>query len=278
MNESNSDSNKSSKTEERARTPVEIVKFSIWDNIWLAISYFFLSIFYLIILIQLLHCVPSKISSYLYSSGYPFLVPNPCLTYIALILAPLAWLVHFKIWQKKKVNKLRLEDPSEVKALIVEAETTEPRLAEKEGKPDYSGKELVKLKKEAKRLGKLGDKNWEEYQILPLKVMLVDFLKPDDLKARAKSSLEKLREYRESMADQFGEDHFEEWSNSINNGCRKINGIIRLWTKSSTCSRGIFHEFTQIAIESSKASLSACEPAQAGLRARRLNLKAASAR
>ena len=179
----------------------------------------------MIILIQLLHCVPSKISSYLYSSGYPFLVPNPCLTYIALILAPLAWLVHFKIWQKKKVNKLRLEDPSEVKALIVEAETTEPRLAEKEGKPDYSGKELVKLKKEAKRLGKLGDKNWEEYQILPLKVMLVDFLKPDDLKARAKSSLEKLREYRESMADQFGEDHFEEWSNSINNGCRKINEI-----------------------------------------------------
>ena len=229
MNENKSDSDENpeaaKRAEKRVRTPKEIAEFSDCENWMLGICYSVLGICYSIILIQLLHCVPSKISGYLYSSGYPFLVPNPCFTYIALILAPLAWLVHFKIWQKKKVNKLRLEDPSEVKALIVEAETTEPGMAEKEGKPDYSGKEWEKLQKQAEKLERLGDKNWEEYQILPLKVMLVDFLKPDDLKARAKSGLEKLREYRDSMADQFGADHFKEWSKSINDGCKKIDDI-----------------------------------------------------
>ena len=228
-NKSDSDGNPEAakRAHKRVRTPKEIAEFSDWENWMLGISYSVLGICYSIILIQLLHCVPSKIGGYLYSLGCPFLFPNPCLTYIALILAPLAWLVHFKIWQKKKVNKLRLEDPSEVKALIVEAETIEPRTAEKESKPDYSGKKLENLQKQTEKLEKLGDKNWEEYQILPLKVMLVDFLKPDDLKARAKSSLEKLREYRESMADQFGADHFNEWSKSINDGCKKIDEIKR---------------------------------------------------
>lgn len=214
-----------SNPDEMERTPEEIAKFSLLDKLCLGITYCVLGVCYLAILIQLLHCVPSKISGYLYSSGYLIFVPNPCIIYIALILAPLAWLVHFKIWQKQKVNKLRLEDPSEVRALIVEAETAEPRLAGKDDKPDNSGRKLEKLKKEANRLGKLGDKNWTDYQILPLKVMLVDFLKPDDLKARARSSLEKLREYRESMADQFGADHFKEWSNNIKEACKKIDDI-----------------------------------------------------
>ena len=188
----------------------------------LRISYFFLGICYLVILIQLLHCVPSKISGYLYSSGCPFLVPNPCLTYIALVLAPLAWLVRFIIWHKRRVYNFRLEDPSEVTALIREADNAEQRL---EGKPDDFERKMKELEEEAKWLKGQGDKNWTDYKIMNLKVMLVDFLKLDDLKERARTSLEKLQDYPEITGDRFEADHINKWSDSIKEACKKIDEI-----------------------------------------------------
>ena len=227
MNESNSDSNKSPKTKEKVRTPAEIVKFAGWEKWMLGLSYFVLVICYSIILIQLLHCVPSKISGYLYSWCSPFLVPNPCLTYIALISAILAWLVHFLIWKEKKVYKLRLEDSSEVMASIIEAKTAEKRLIGKIVKPDNLDTKLQNVINEAKRLEALGDKNWTDYQILTLNVMLVDFLKPDDLKARARASLEDLQDYCENRVDRFEEDSYESWRKRIRKGCEEIDRIER---------------------------------------------------
>ena len=218
---------KSSKTDEKVRTPAEIVKFAGWEILMLGFNYFVLGLCYSIILIQLLHCFPNKISCSLSSSGCFLVVPNPSITYIALILAPLAWLVHFIIWHKKKVYKLRKEDRSEVMASIREAETAEPRLKDSPVKPDNIRKKKDDLKKEVRRLKDLGDKNWVDYEILTLNVLLVDFLKPVDLKARAKSSLEDLQEYCENRADRFEEDSYDKWRDRIREGCKKIDLIKR---------------------------------------------------
>ena len=225
MSEINSDSIEDSKTDERVKTPAELAEFSSCQKRLLFVTYCGLGLCYLLILIQLLHCVPSKISSFLSSTGCFLVVPNPCLTYIVLILAPLAWLVHFLIWKEKKVYKLRLEDSSEVMASIIEARTAEKRLEGKETKPDNFDTKLQNVKNEARRLETLGNKNWTDYQILTLNVMLVDFLKPDDLKARARSSLEDLQEYCENRADRFEEDSYDKWRDRIREGCKKIDEI-----------------------------------------------------
>ena len=204
------------------RTPEELAKFSIFQTWMLRISYFFLTLCYLTILIQLLHSFPNKICYSLSSSSCLLVVPNPSLTYIALILAPLAWLVRFIIWHKRRVYNFRLEDPSEVTAIIREAETAEKRL---EDKPDDFGTKLQNVKDEAKRLEDLGNKNWTDYQILNLKVMLVDFLKPNDLKERARSSLEKLLDYPEITGDRFEADLAKNWSDNIKEACKKIDDI-----------------------------------------------------
>lgn len=225
MNESKSDSKKSPKTTEKVSTPAELAKLSKWDKRWLAITYGILGICYSIILIQILHCVPNEISCFLYSSGCLFLVPNSCLTYIALILAPLAWLVHFKIWHKRTVYNFRLEDPSEVTALIIEGKTVERRPTSKDNNHEYWVKQKNELEKEAIRLEKLGDKNWTDYQILNLDVMLVDFLEPDDLIARAKSRLEDLRDYWVGTADRYEPNHYKKWSDRIDKACDKIDQV-----------------------------------------------------
>ncbi len=219
MSDSKLDSIEDPKTDERVRTPAELAEFSFWDYVFLGITYCVLGICYSIILIQILHCVPSKISGYLYSSCCPFLIPNPCLTYIALIFAPLAWLAHFKIWHERTVYNFRLEDPSEVTALIIEART------EKGHKPYNSDLKIKELEKEAERLEGLGYENWTDYQILNLDVMLVDFLGFEDLKARAKSRLEDLRDYWVGTADRYEPNHYKKWSDRIKKGCKKINDI-----------------------------------------------------
>ena len=217
----------SSKTDENVRTPAELAKFSSCQKWILFISYSVLVVCYSAILIQLLHCVPNKISTCLISSGCLFFIPNPNLTYIVLVLAPLAWLTHFIIFHKQKVYKLRKEDRSEVTASIREAETAESRLTGRLKKPNNFNKKKNDLTEEVKRLKVLGDENWVDYEILTLNVMLVDFLKPDDLKARARSSLEDLQEYCENRADRFEEDSYERWRSRIRKSCEKIDQIKR---------------------------------------------------
>lgn len=225
MNESKLDLKEDSKTDNRVRDPEENFKISGCQKWRLGIIYCVLGICYSIILIQILHCIPSKISCCLYSSSCSFLVPNPCLTYIALISAILAWLVHFFIWHKQKVYKLRKEDRSEVMASIREAETVESRLQGEPKKPDNFETKKKDLTEEVKRLEQLGDENWLDYEILTLNVMLVDFLKPDDLKARARASLEDLQDYCTNRADRFEEDSYDKWSDRIEKACDNIDKI-----------------------------------------------------
>ena len=212
-------------TYKRVRDPEEIFKIPRCQKCLLWINYIVLGISYSIILIQLLHCVPNKISCFLSSTCCFLLVPNPFLSYIALIFVILAWMAHFIIWHKQRVYKLRKEDRSEVIASIREAETAEPRLKNEPIKPDFFEKKKNDIKVEVQRLNKLGDESWVDYEILTLNVMLIDFLKPDDLKARARASLEDLQEYCTNRADRFEEDSYDKWSERIRESCEKIDQI-----------------------------------------------------
>ena len=208
------------KDSDKSGTPAELAEFSFWDYIFLGIAYLFLFCCYSTLLIQLLPCVPNKLSSFLSNLCFLF-APNPNLIYIVLFLAPFAWLVHFIIRLKRRVYDFRLEDPAEVNALIVEAESAIKR---SENKPNLSIRREL-LKTEADRVNELGHENWTDYQILNLDRMLVDFLKPDDLKARAKSRLEELQEYWVGTADRFEPNHFEKWRDRINKACDEIDRI-----------------------------------------------------
>ena len=121
---------------------------------------------------------------------------GPCVwgTYVAFSIVIFVVVIHNVIYHKIKVHKARLEDRSEVKAIIIEARTVKPRLSTPQKPDDYDEKKK-ELDREIERLECLGSNEWTEYEILSLNKLLVDFLKEGELKARAMSSLEDLQEY-----------------------------------------------------------------------------------
>ena len=158
------------------------------DIVFLIINYLILSICFIFVVGQFCNIFPE----------------NPCYTYLALTSSLAVILLIFLINYKKRVYIARLEDFSEVEALLIEAETVEKRLP---NKPEGFEKKEAEIKKEATRLRALGEIKWIDYQILSLNVMLVDFLKFEDLKARARSSLTDLAEYCHNTADRFERAH-----------------------------------------------------------------------
>ncbi len=139
-------------------------------------------------------------------------------TYIALGGIFSAILVHHWILHKRKVHFARLEDISEVEATFVEVRTVEPRLNKPE-KPDRYKEKKEQVGAEVRRLQELGQHGWTEYQVLSVNQMLVDFLKTDELKSRAKSSLEDLNEY---VDDRYDRRHYKEWEGRINEAINTI--------------------------------------------------------
>ena len=133
-------------------------------------------------------------------------------TYIALILIPLCFLLSRVFQHEIRVHEERLQDPSEVEALIVEARTIEPRM---DNKPENYAEKAKDLQEEADRLEKAGPYYWTEYQILSLNQMLVDFLKIHDLKERADSSLDDLEEYATDSAYSYDLRKFDRWKERI---------------------------------------------------------------
>lgn len=121
------------------------------------------------------------------------------------------------------VHHSRLEDQSEIEALFVEVRTVESRLTGPERKPDDFDQKVQKLNDEVQRLEELGPKGWTEFQVLSLSQMLVDFLKLDDLKARARSSLAELEEYTEDSAYRYDIRHFFLWQENIDEAINKID-------------------------------------------------------
>lgn len=79
------------------------------------------------------------------------------------------------------------------------------------------------MKNEANRLERLGSRGWTEYQVLSLNQLLVDFLKEDELKGRARSSLEDLFEYTEWSSSRHDPEHYVQWEERINEAIDEID-------------------------------------------------------
>ncbi len=149
---------------------------------------------------------------------------GPCVwgTYIALGVVITALLIRCVIKHRFSVQKARLEDRSVVDAMIVEAETVEPRLTDPEKKPENFDKKKEDLEEEASRLRDISSRGWTEYQVLSLNQMLVDFLKVDDLIASTQLSLTELKDYAEDSARRYDWEQCYQWDEKIDEAINEI--------------------------------------------------------
>lgn len=143
---------------------------------------------------------------------------NPWWAYIGLGLALLG-IVLFRIARhRQREHKARRDDRSEVEALFVEARTAERRIAngtEGAERPEDFARKIEKLKAEIGRLEKVGWQGWTEYRVLPLRQLLVKFLKEEELKATARSVLDELDEYAKNSYFPYDRDLFNRWENRV---------------------------------------------------------------
>ena len=136
-------------------------------------------------------------------------------SYVALAVFLSGLVGYFVICHKVRVHKARKEDRSEIEALIQEAKYVQPRLTDPERPIDFK-KKRKKIKKEVRRLKKkVGPEGWTEFQVLMLDRLLIDFLSLEDLKARARSSLEELKEYAEGDAFSYDVKLYYDWEERI---------------------------------------------------------------
>ncbi len=146
-----------------------------------------------------------------------------CGTYIALAFVLIGLIIDRWIQHKLIVHEARLEDISVMDALFVEAECVEPTLNGPMKNKKYFKQKKKELMEEVNRLKKIGNRGWTEYQVLSLNQMLVDFLKKDELKARARSSLADLEDYAEDSAYRYDQRQYDRWKDNINNAIDKID-------------------------------------------------------
>ena len=120
----------------------------------------------------------------------------------------------FVIRHRQLVHKSRKEDLSVVEALIQEAKNIDSKPTEPEMSPSFVQRK-EQIKTEVSRLEKLGPEGWTEFQILTLNRLLIDFLPIEDLKARARSSLEELKEYADGDAFSYDVSLYYSWEEKI---------------------------------------------------------------
>ena len=120
----------------------------------------------------------------------------------------------FFIRHKMRVHESRKEDRSEIEALIQEAKNVQPRSTDPEGATDTSPKKIIE--EEVRRLTEdVGPEGWTEFQILTLDQLLIDFLPLEDLKARARSSLDDLKEYAHGDTFSYDARLYYRWEEEI---------------------------------------------------------------
>jgi hypothetical protein len=64
-------------------------------------------------------------------------------------------------------------------------------------------------------LEKLGPEGWTEYQVLPLRQLIVEKVSPSELVPMARTILTELKEYSEDMAYQYDTDLYYDWKSRI---------------------------------------------------------------
>ena len=135
-------------------------------------------------------------------------------TYLALAGFLSGLVSEFVIRHREFIHKARKEDLSVVDALIQEAKNIDPKLT----KPEMSAslaERSKQVKNEVSRLESLGPEGWTEFQILTLNRLLIDFLPIEDLKARALSSLDELKEYADGDAFSYDVSLYYSWEEKI---------------------------------------------------------------
>ncbi len=145
--------------------------------------------------------------------------PSVFLSGLAFGLALSTFLIWKIINRRILLREARLEDPSKVSSMFTEVDTVEPRLTEPK-KPDEFETKVDQVQREVTRLKELGEGRWTEYEVLSLNQLLVEFLKTDELTARAQSSLEDLQEYADERYDQ---EHYEQWKKRVDGAIEKID-------------------------------------------------------
>ena len=195
-------------------------KLSCWENRWSWIARIFMVLgvcFLVYICFQLLWDATE--------------IPDcRCWTYVALSVFLVGLVTERFLYHERRVHEARTEDQSEIEALIQEAGNVRPRLPSqnKDGQQEDRPKDFAELKKqvdaEVQRLTQdLAPDAWTDYQILTLDRLLIDFLKIEDLKARARSSLVDLEEY--ATGDTFSYDSrlYYEWKKRIDEDIKAID-------------------------------------------------------
>jgi hypothetical protein len=99
---------------------------------------------------------------------------------------------------RKKVHCARLEDRSEVERLFLD-----PALRSDAPPP------------EREHLEKLGPEGWTEYQVLPLRQLIVQKTAPEALAPMAETILSVLKDYADDTSYQYDTDLYYEWKSKI---------------------------------------------------------------
>ena len=131
----------------------------------------------------------------------------------------------FFVRHKERVHKARKEDRSTVEALIQQAKNIQPRLTNPV-RPKSLADKRKQIENEARRLTeKLGPEGWTEFQVLTLDQLLIDFLPLEDLKARARTSLDELKEYAEGDAFSYDVRLYYDWEEKIKSDIESLDRL-----------------------------------------------------
>ena len=144
--------------------------------------------------------------------------------YLALVALPIGVYAYLYLQNDLRVHDSRVLDRSKVEALFVEANKLYPRVGSGDDREPRPFEDKVsELQDEVARLkNEVGPKAWTEYQLLSLDQMLVDFLKVDDLKERARSVLEDLEEYAVGYVVAYDLRKYDRWETRINSAIERI--------------------------------------------------------
>ena len=154
---------------------------------------------------------------------FPFVSSCPCLVYIALGIFLISLFLICYFHHDSLVHEARLADRSVVEGMIRDAKSAEPRLTKPAVKPDDFDRKKAELIEEVDGLRTRGPETWTEYQVLLLDQKLIDFMKVDDLRAYAHSSLNTLSDYVQDVAYQTDIKHHDDWKSRIDAANKKID-------------------------------------------------------
>ncbi len=185
------------------KLPPELNKWR-WCLLLFARAVMFLAIIYIVFICVLIFWYPNAVPECI------------CWPYLALAGFLSGLVSDFFIRHWERIHDSRKEDRSEIEALIQEAKNIQPRLTEPERPAGFEDKRQ-QVQEEVERLTEgVGPEGWTEFQVLTLDRMLIDFLPLEDLKARARSSLDELREYAYGEAFSYNDNFYRDWEDKIN--------------------------------------------------------------